>query len=118
MSLTSYRAAPPRVNIYPLPKRQPHPFWRTSNRASISEAGWRDPRGRDVLMDDVFDGGYVSPTTSGAGAYVNSAGKLEINPVDVANPCVPSRRRRTIGNARNGTYRSGDPRVRSFVIFH
>lgn len=68
-----------------------------TKRQFSREADWRDARGRDVLMDDIFDGGYVAPTSRGTGSYVNTAGQLEVNPVDVANPMVGIRVSPTTG---------------------
>jgi len=57
-----------------------------TKREFTNDARWVDERGRDRLMDEAMGGTYVLPTKQGTGAYVNSAGDLEMNPVDVARP--------------------------------
>ena len=51
-----------------------------------NRARWLDETGRDPLYGDY--GMYTLPTIHGPGAYVNTQGLLEVNPVQVARPLV------------------------------
>lgn len=55
-------------------------------REFTNDATWANPEtGRDTLFSDMTKG-YVLPTKQGDGAYMNSRGVVEHNPVDVAQP--------------------------------
>lgn len=53
-------------------------------QAFHNAATWKDSMGRDRLYSDLNM--YVSPDQEQVGSYVNSAGKLENNPVTVSRP--------------------------------
>jgi hypothetical protein len=58
-----------------------------NQRQAFSEAStWAHPEtGRDILTGDMF---HQSPVLPGTGTYTNSAGQLEMNPVQTARPLV------------------------------
>ena len=55
-----------------------------TKEAFTKRADWKDPNGRDKLWDELnFD---TRRTNDAQGAYRNSAGELEFNPVEVGRP--------------------------------
>lgn len=59
-----------------------------TKRAFSREAQWSNRGGPDSLLGDVF-GGYNLPTQKGTGAYRNTAGEMEYNPIEVGRQLTP-----------------------------
>ena len=60
----------------------------STKRAFSRGAQWSRRGGPDSLLGDVF-GGYNLPAQKGTGAYRNTAGEMEYNPVEVGRQMTP-----------------------------